>query len=225
MSLVKELNFYPTLSKNNSCVLVYLYLYIYINIHNLRIRVRIYILRSIINIYRKHNVHLHDNATRTYTGVIKHTKQTHRRIVKSARQRPEENSINPLMASIRLANRERKKGRKKTNEQTNKQIVENRNGRAVRNRFRKTIIDRISITRPRRRGEGRRGNANERFARIRSVTVLQMYTSLLYFCCMCHLACYSWLNFRVPALIDTRRGGEPPSVFFCPLNRCAHLLH
>lgn len=52
-----------------------------------------------------------------------------------------------------------------------------------------------------------------------------MYTSLLYFCCMCHLACYSWLNFRVPALIDTRRGGEPPSVFFCPLNRCAHLLH
>lgn len=135
MSLVKELNFYPTLSKNNSCVLVYLYLYIYINIHNLRIRVRIYILRSIINIYRKHNVHLHDNATRTYTGVIKHTKQTHRRIVKSARQRPEENSINPLMASIRLANRERKKGRKKTNEQTNKQIVENRNGRAVRNRF------------------------------------------------------------------------------------------
>lgn len=155
MSLVKELNFYPSLSKNNSYTLVYLYLYIYINIHNLRIRVRIYILRSIINIYRKHNVHLHDNATRTYTGVIKHTKQTHRRIVKSARQRPEENSINPLMASIRSANRERKKGGKKTNEQTNKQIVENRNRRAVRNRFRKTIIDRISITRPRRRGEER----------------------------------------------------------------------
>lgn len=225
MSLVKELNFYPTLSKNNSCVLVYLYLYIYINIHNLRIRVRIYILRSIINIYRKHNVHLHDNATRTYTGVIKHTKQTHRRIVKSARQRPEENSINPLMASIRSANRERKKGGKKkqTNKQTNKSSKTEMVGRFATGS--KTIIDRISITRPRWRGEGRRGNANERFARIRSVTVLQMYTSLLYFCCMCHLACYSWLNFRVPALIDTRRGGEPPSVFFCPLNRCAHLLH
>lgn len=62
------------------------------------------------------------------------------------------------------------------------------------------ITDRISITRP----CGERASANDsRFARIGSVTVLPMHMPLLYFCCMCHLACYSWLNFRVPALIDT----------------------
>lgn len=140
---------------------------------------------------------IYTTMPRVHTGVIKHTKQTHGWIVKSARQRPEENSINPLTASIRLANREKKKrrkeGRRKKKNKTNKQTG------GTSHRL-KTIIDRISITRARR--EGRRTNANERFARIRSVTVLQMYASLLYFCCMCHLACYSWLNFRVPALID-----------------------
>lgn len=148
---------------------------------------------------------------RVHTGVIKHTKQTHGWIVKSARQRPEENSINPLMASIRLANREKmeEEGRRKKKQQ-NKTKQTNKPG-GTSHRL-KTIIDRISITRE--RGEGRRTNANERFARIRSVTVLQMYTSLLYFCCMCHLACYSWLNFRVPALIDI--AAEASYRAFCP---------
>lgn len=70
---------------------------------------------------------IYTTMPRVHTGVIKHTKQTHGWIVKSARQRPEENSINPLTASIRLANREKKKRRKegrrkKKTKQTNKPV-------------------------------------------------------------------------------------------------------
>lgn len=127
-----------------TCLYISIYTYIYTNIHAYTVR----IYSSIDHKYLSKTQCSFTQQCHAYTGVIKHTKQTHRRIVKSARQRPEENSINPLMGSIRLANREKKKEKKERGEEKNKQIVENTNGRASHRL--KTIIDRISITRPRR---------------------------------------------------------------------------
>lgn len=115
-----------------TCLCISIYTYIYTNIHAYTVR----IYSSIDHKYLSKTQCSFTQQCHAYTGVIKHTKQTYRRIVKSARQRPEENSINPLMGSIRLANREKKKGkerkrgreRKKTNKSSKTQMVGRRTG-------------------------------------------------------------------------------------------------
>lgn len=195
-----------------TCLYISIYIYIYTNIHAYTVR----IYSSIDHKYLSKTQCSFTQQCHAYTGVIKHTKQTHRRIVKSARQRPEENSINPLMGSIRLANREKKKGKERKRgrkKQTNRRKHKWSGVAPVENDHWQNFYNAATTVK----------GGNERFARIRSVTVLQMYTSLLYFCCMCHLACYSWLNFRVPALIDTPRRRATERLLSA--NRCAHLSH
>lgn len=102
-----------------TCLYISIYIYIYTNIHAYTVR----IYSSIDHKYLSKTQCSFTQQCHAYTGVIKHTKQTHRRIVKSARQRPEENSINPLMGFDSIGQprekkgKERKRGRKK---QTNR---------------------------------------------------------------------------------------------------------